>query len=422
MESRVLQAKMSRLPTLTEDLHSDDEALLCPCELFAFVLRTRLWSVLHVDKLNNLEGTTNGFDGLVLPAGHKQTLLAMFECHIKGNNELLTARNSIDVVRGKGEGLVILLHGEPGVGKTSTAECIARYTRRPLLPMACGDLGASPEVVEVELMRILGLAQLWGAVLLLDEADVFLQRRDKGTSLSRNMIVSVFLRVLEYYKGILILTTNRVGTFDPAFKSRIHTALYYQRLDKKASLAVWKMHLDRLEESSAISVNRYREDILEFARDHYQKLEKSKATWNGRQIRNAFQTAIALAEYKSHKRQEGVSVEKRKKPRLTVEEFEKVAEASASFDLYLRRVYRGYDDGYIAKDNKERVDDEEPGMKPLFTASRRRRDDSDPEVEKQSDGTDREDTESASTGESDFKVKTRNGKGKKESKGKKNGS
>ena len=107
---------------------------------------------------------------------------------------------------------------------------------------------------------------------------------------------------------------------------------------------------------------------------------------------------------------------------MTVEEFEKVAEASASFDLYLRRVYRGYDDGYIAKDNKERVDDEEPGMKPLFTASRRRRDDSDPEVEKQSDGTDREDTESASTGESDFKVKTRNGKGKKESKGKKNGS
>lgn len=43
-----------------------------------------------------------------------------------------------DLVRGKGEGLIILLHGVPGVGKTSTAECVAEYTGRPLFALTCG--------------------------------------------------------------------------------------------------------------------------------------------------------------------------------------------------------------------------------------------------------------------------------------------
>jgi hypothetical protein len=50
-----------------------------------------------------------------------------------------------------------------------------------------------------------------GIVVLLDEADVFLEERDVK-DLNRNALVSVFLRALEYYDGILILTSNRVGT------------------------------------------------------------------------------------------------------------------------------------------------------------------------------------------------------------------
>lgn len=128
-----------------------------------------------------------------------------------------------------GKGLIILLHGEPGVGKTSTAECIAEYTRRPLFAVTCGDIGQTPKEVEDSLENHFQLAHKWGCVLLLDEADVFLLKRSRG-DLQRNAIVSVFLRVLEYYSGILFLTTNRIGTFDPAFRSRIHMSLFYPRL------------------------------------------------------------------------------------------------------------------------------------------------------------------------------------------------
>ena len=66
-------------------------------------------------------------------------------------------------------------------------------------------------------------ARKWGCVLLLDEADVFLAKRGKGgDNIDRNALVSVFSRILKYYSVILFLKINRIGSFDEAFKSRIH--------------------------------------------------------------------------------------------------------------------------------------------------------------------------------------------------------
>lgn len=84
------------------------------------------------------------------------------------------------------------------MGKTSTAECVADTTKRPLFPITCGDIGDTAAEVEANLESSFQLAHKWGCVLLLDEADIFLQKRDKA-DIKRNSIVSVFLRVLEYY-------------------------------------------------------------------------------------------------------------------------------------------------------------------------------------------------------------------------------
>lgn len=98
-------------------------------------------------------------------------------------------RSDIDLVRGKGEGLIILLHGTPGVGKTSTAECVAASLGKPLYPITCGDLGSSAAELENGLDRVFSQAEAWDCVLLLDEADVFLAQRTR-TDLDRNAIVS----------------------------------------------------------------------------------------------------------------------------------------------------------------------------------------------------------------------------------------
>ena len=75
---------------------------------------------------------------------------------------------------GKGRGLVAVLHGPPGTGKTLTAEGIAELLKRPLYMVSVGELGTNSRELELELNKILDVAHSWGAVLLLDEADVFL--------------------------------------------------------------------------------------------------------------------------------------------------------------------------------------------------------------------------------------------------------
>ncbi len=176
----------------------------------------------------------------------------------------------------------------------------------------------------------------------------------------RNGVVSVFLRVLEFYSGILFLTTNKVGHFDEAFKSRIHVSLYYPALDKRSTLKIWKMNLERLAKSKkALRVEA--DEVYEYARKHYKELYKNgKTTWNGRQIKNAFQTAIALAEFDANKNSG--------RPLLGLEHFKVVAQVSEDFDDYLNRVHGG-NEADLAKRYLQRDDDPIDGRRQNFSYS-----------------------------------------------------
>lgn len=102
--------------------------------------------------------------------------------------------------------------------------------------------------MESALNYFLKLGERFGALVLLDEADVYLERR-QTRDLRRNGLVSIFLRALEYYKGVLFLTTNRIEAFDDAFTSRIHVALHYKRLGDEERQRIWMQHFERLGES-----------------------------------------------------------------------------------------------------------------------------------------------------------------------------
>lgn len=102
-----------------------------------------------------------------------------------------------------------VLHGPPGTGKTLTAESVSELLRCPLYIASAGELGTNSKFLEVDLQKIRDICHAWGAILLLEEADVFLETRQLY-DLHRNSLVSVFLRQLEYFQGILFMTTNRV--------------------------------------------------------------------------------------------------------------------------------------------------------------------------------------------------------------------
>jgi SpoVK/Ycf46/Vps4 family AAA+-type ATPase len=151
--------------------------------------------------------------------------------------------------------------GPPGVGKTLTAEGVSEHLQKPLYSVrsperkviyfclirsqiSAGELGIDARELEKQLSNIFQIAKQWDAILLLDEADVFLEKRS-SQNLQRNGLVSVFLRKLEYCTGILFLTTNRVSEFDEAILSRIHLLLRYNNLTSDARRDIWANFLKR---------------------------------------------------------------------------------------------------------------------------------------------------------------------------------
>lgn len=174
----------------------NDQIILLPSRVYGYSLLDRWWYPLNIDFVEEIKTSThNGFDDLVLPGDHKRIMQALVKHHTRGSRPTSDHSNSVkdvsmDLVRGKGRGLIILLHGVPGVGKTSTAECVAAQTKRPLFPITCGDIGTTASEVEQRLESYFDLAHRWGCVLLLDEADVYLASRERGGDLQRNSLVS----------------------------------------------------------------------------------------------------------------------------------------------------------------------------------------------------------------------------------------
>ncbi|KAK6064498.1 AAA family ATPase [Seiridium cupressi] len=172
---------------------ADDDIMFCNHRVLGFSFRAKEWGAFAVNQITNVIWNDTAFDRLILDE-KKQRMIS----------NLVTA-HQVD-------------SAGPGVGKTLTAEAVAEMTQRPLYVVSAGELGTNIITTDDRLSMALEMARRWGCVLLIDEADVFLHKRNIG-NLERNALVSLFLRRLEYFEGIMILTTNRDKDMDEAFTS-----------------------------------------------------------------------------------------------------------------------------------------------------------------------------------------------------------
>ncbi|RTE83351.1 hypothetical protein BHE90_002164 [Fusarium euwallaceae] len=264
-------ARSQQQTTLTEK-----QCMLAVPRAKGFALNMKKWFEFTVSDITPITWNEKLLGNLVIPDEEKQLLLALVAHTAKEEDGGFD-----DFIEGKGKGLILLLAGPPGVGKTLTAESIAEELKRPLYRVGAGDLGLSADAVESSLQEAFRRCSHWNAVLLIDEADVFLEKRSSDR-LAQNELVSVFLTSLEYYQGVLILTTNRTEEIDPAFESRIDIILTYDHLSQDARKQVWSNFVSRLPPDSV--------DLSEADLN-------SLSGWNinGRQIKSAIKTARIMA-------------------------------------------------------------------------------------------------------------------------------
>lgn len=167
-----------------DDTFTDDHALLSPSTVVcttAAQAPTLDNFIVSVANLTEVAWKKSALEQLVLNQEYKDLLQAAVKQYSEG------LVNASDFIGHKGKGLVIVLHGHPGVGKSLTAEAVAQDAKRPLVPFGIGSVINGD--FEVKLKRIFERCARWRAILLIDEADVFLEKRSYE-DMWRNGIVS----------------------------------------------------------------------------------------------------------------------------------------------------------------------------------------------------------------------------------------
>ncbi|KAI2629913.1 P-loop containing nucleoside triphosphate hydrolase protein [Hypoxylon sp. NC1633] len=249
---------------------SGEQLVLCTPSVRGYSLIHKLWVKLDVDLLSDIVWEKDSFSRLQLPRKRKELILAFAETQLSQQD------NFADIVEGK----VVLLAGDTGLGKTFTTEAVAEHMRVPLYQVTVGELGSDIKESVQSLRKIVDLAKKWNAVLVLDDADVFIECSSTN-ELEKTQLVTSFLRILDCCQGLLFLTTTGVIT-DSAVKSYIHLHVDYPILNESSQKEIWRNFIADLPGTTAY-----------FAKADYDSF--SDFYLNGRQIKNALKLAYLLA-------------------------------------------------------------------------------------------------------------------------------
>lgn len=273
-----------------------------------YAFKIKEWVSFYVDDISPVVWNSDAYDHLVYDDQQKDLVLSFVDSHDRVPQQgarigLAPTATLQDVIPGKGQGLVVLLSGPPGTGKTLTAEAVADRTRRPLFYLQAEDLGISAATLGANIKRVFEMATDWDAVVLLDEADVFMAER-RPHDISRNELVSIFLRELEYFRGIIFLTTNLLATIDTAFRSRVSLHLVFKTLGPEARETLWRKFLDRLpppatiEGGAASDASSGTEGPAGLVEDEIKELGRWQL--NGREIKTAVKMTKAWCDQKGY--------------------------------------------------------------------------------------------------------------------------
>lgn len=221
-----------------EEVFEDDEEMEGEVKFYlpihpylkCFDLDKHMWVKMHVENLLDYPWDDSLINKLILPDRHKKLINILMA---------QTSSSVEDIIKGKMAGVIVVATGVPGTGKTLTAEIFSESIKKALYVVQCSQLGLDVSSIESNLKGILARAQRWNAILAIDESDVYIRKR--ADDLQQNAIVGVFLRLIEYYRGIMFMTSNRGDCIDDAILSRATAWIKYELPDEDLSKQIWRV-------------------------------------------------------------------------------------------------------------------------------------------------------------------------------------
>ncbi|TGO58157.1 hypothetical protein BCON_0058g00400 [Botryotinia convoluta] len=287
-------------PRDVHDELEDEFLMLLPPTVEGFVLEKKIWKMLSVDTISDLkqEGVENpvDFKSLVIPEGHESLLKALVGTH--PTSQSLPPRISRNP-----SSLGILLHGPKSTGKFLTVKTLASHFNRPLYTITSADLGMITWDAARELAAHFRRATKWNCIIAIPDAERRFPHRKSPPDGDSNMS-GLILRELELFKGIVVLTTNMKDDVEKQVVRGMNVCLGSDFWSRSENLQVWQHVLKK----RGVYLAKYNEELpagitakiaeadydcwLRFIDGDYLIGKR----WNGMEINNYFDIALALAE------------------------------------------------------------------------------------------------------------------------------
>lgn len=245
----------------------EDDIALLPRFMPGFDLERKSWGLFDVDEVEPIKFNENAWKHIVLDESSKDVIEGVVGAFDFGKEAVADEEQT---------GLVILLHGPSGTGKTATVEAIAEHFKRPLYSLAICSLPLDVTLLVDTLTSRLDAARSWNAIVLIEAGDILMQTQRHEPIMEEHVRISTIFEFFEQHRCIVFVTARAPCT---AYMSHFAMTIQYPELDGDSRQTMWSNMLSG--EGNNIS----RRDIEEM----------SRIAVNGRAMKNIHTTAKALA-------------------------------------------------------------------------------------------------------------------------------
>ena len=141
----------------------------------------------------------------------------------------------------------LCLYGVPGTGKTAWAHYLGRVLGKRVIVKRCSDLlDCFVGMTEKKIAAAFEEAKTENAILVMDEADSFLQKRSGANYSWEITQVNEMLTQIENFEGIFVATTNALDAMDDACLRRFDLKVKFDYLDAKKSKILFKRYCEKI--------------------------------------------------------------------------------------------------------------------------------------------------------------------------------